>query len=379
MRVATRWIVGIDEAGLGPNFGPLVMAASLWRADETLPLDDLAAAWRPLPIGGPRVWGDSKKLHSGPDGFQKLERALLAALATSMGGGLGSTLGALWQASCVPPPDVGCEPWRASSEEPLPAEGDDSAANAAAPSPADDSEGARLCGVRARVVFPKEFNEGIERTGNKAACLTQWSLELLRSVLDALPTHSGPAEVRVEAVCDRHGGRARYAEPLLDAFPGRQVAILEETLTCSRYRLGEVKITTFSAASNGGSGNEGELRSLGRPAAGSVRRKQGTLFETALPAAASPARSQGERGAADGLPLEVSFHVGGERHLPTALASMLAKYLREREMRAWNAYWTKRLPGLRPTAGYPVDALRFRSEIASLVADDAWFGLWRNR
>lgn len=378
MRVATRWIVGIDEAGLGPNFGPLVVAASLWRADERVPLDDLAAAWRPLPGGGPRVWGDSKKLHSGPDGFRKLERALLAALATCTNGPPGSRLGDLWKVGCIPPPGAECEPWRAAAEEPFPAEGEPARADAAAASLAEDVEGARLCGVRAKVVFPQEFNEGIERTGNKAACLTQWSLELLRSVLDALPTHPGPSAVRVEAVCDRHGGRARYAEPLLEAFPGRQATILDETPTCSRYRLGEVKSATSSDAPNLGLGDAGNLQSVGKLGSAPVRRKQATLFETALPAA-SPVRPQGVAGAADGLPLDVSFHVGGERHLPTALASMLAKYLREREMRAWNAYWTKRLPGVRPTAGYPVDALRFRAEIASLVAEHEWFALWRNR
>jgi hypothetical protein len=32
-------------------------------------------------------------------------------------------------------------------------------------------------------------------------------------------------------------------------------------------------------------------------------------------------------------------------------------------MGAFNAYWTTRIPGLAPTAGYPGDALRFRRAI----------------
>jgi hypothetical protein len=71
----------------------------------------------------------------------------------------------------------------------------------------------------------------------------------------------------------------------------------------------------------------------------------------------------------------------GERFLPTALASMTAKYLRELSMRAFNEFWCSRIPDLRPTAGYPKDAHRFRKAIAAtqkeLKIDDRT--LWRNR
>jgi hypothetical protein len=50
--------------------------------------------------------------------------------------------------------------------------------------------------------------------------------------------------------------------------------------------------------------------------------------------------------------------------LPTALASMLSKYLREVLMHRFNAYWTRRVPGLAPTAGYYTDGLRFLRDIA---------------
>ena len=47
-----------------------------------------------------------------------------------------------------------------------------------------------------------------------------------------------------------------------------------------------------------------------------------------------------------------------------ALAWMASKYLRELAMRALNEYWCRRVPGLQPTAGYPHDARRFRTDIA---------------
>ena len=79
--------------------------------------------------------------------------------------------------------------------------------------------------------------------------------------------------------------------------------------------------------------------------------------------------------------VEAHFCTGGEAHLPVALASMTAKYLRELAMLAFNAWWCERVPGLRPTAGYPGDARRFKEDIAQkqrrLKIEDAM--LWRER
>ncbi|MGC8644023.1 MAG: hypothetical protein ACP5XB_29540, partial [Isosphaeraceae bacterium] len=64
-----------------------------------------------------------------------------------------------------------------------------------------------------------------------------------------------------------------------------------------------------------------------------------------------------------------------------ALASIVSKTLREVWMDAFNAFWTSRLPGLKSTAGYPVDAARFRLAIEPLARDqdlhpDLW---WRKK
>src|SRR5262249_41633173 len=46
-----------------------------------------------------------------------------------------------------------------------------------------------------------------------------------------------------------------------------------------------------------------------------------------------------------------------------ALASIVSKAVREWWMAAFNAHWTARIPGLKPTAGYPGDSARFRTAI----------------
>ena len=77
--------------------------------------------------------------------------------------------------------------------------------------------------------------------------------------------------------------------------------------------------------------------------------------------------------------VEICFQTKAESHLPTALASMASKYLRELAMRALNAFWCARVADLRPTAGYPQDAKRFKAAVAPVQAglgiDDAV--LWR--
>jgi hypothetical protein len=65
--------------------------------------------------------------------------------------------------------------------------------------------------------------------------------------------------------------------------------------------------------------------------------------------------------------LRIEFSVGGESRLPVAIASMTAKYVRELAMEAFNEFWTERVPGLAPTAGYPVDARRWRDEAAQAI------------
>ena len=75
----------------------------------------------------------------------------------------------------------------------------------------------------------------------------------------------------------------------------------------------------------------------------------------------------------------IEFCVGGEDRGPVALASMTAKYVRELAMEAFNRFWIEQSPGLAPTAGYPVDAARWRRDAAAAIraagiAEDA---LWR--
>lgn len=70
--------------------------------------------------------------------------------------------------------------------------------------------------------------------------------------------------------------------------------------------------------------------------------------------------------------LVLSFEVGAEeRHLPVALASMGAKFVRELSMRRLNAFFTARMPSLAPTAGYVEDGRRYLAEVKPILAAEA--------
>ncbi len=65
----------------------------------------------------------------------------------------------------------------------------------------------------------------------------------------------------------------------------------------------------------------------------------------------------------------VEFAVGADaNHMPVALASMTAKYVREALMLRFNAYWRQWLPEVKPTAGYYTDAQRFLADIQPVLS-----------
>jgi len=301
-------VAGIDEAGLGPVLGPLVMCASaFWVPDE---LADVSL-WRLLAGGVSRTpgrrkggvaIGDSKKLYSRRNkaGLAHLERGVLAMLAVR--GGLPTSLRKLLDALA---PAAGAQladyPWYADADVALPHSlGEmDVRLSSHAVATAMDAAGVRLERVRVEPVFTGQFNRMVAATNNKSTLALSITGRLLRQLWDSLP--GGPLRICV----DRQGGRMRYLSMLEMVFDGCALKVLEESETLSAYRI-----------------------------------------------------TRGDRQA------EVCFRVGGERaSLPVAFSSMLSKYLRELFMGRFNAFWTGHAPGVAPTAGYYTDGRRFYQEI----------------
>lgn len=421
------WIIGTDEAGYGPNLGPLCVGASCWHAagwetrftretpngvdcnapsglsDEKrntnrgenrnvpgkaeafpwqvaknnrkslrcstgrlptlfddLPIEDESNAEQALtfpvdtealilhlnetlaPICGRRgifPLIDSKKLYHSTGGIAPLERSVLIALLLLPGEQSIQDFNALVRWICDEK-DAGYKVFCEDMFNPS--------------LPFDPNTGSweslRDCAQQVRNMFrlhelqlfrivckrvqPEEFNFMLSY-GLKSDLLARVTLGLVRNMLNTIDwaeeheskdiQHVAKAAPRratdsfqqdesrafepVIVLCDKLGGRNNYRRELEEHFPDFIIEVVEESRALSRYWLFH------------------EERQM-----------------------------------------EIRFQMKGEANIPTALASIFDKYLRELSMCAFNDWWSVRVPGLVPTAGYPVDAKRFMSDIEEVLS-----------
>ena len=330
------WMIGVDEAGYGPNLGPLVVAASVWHvAEDSADAEQasgnaglalrsklqraaadlyarLASIVSSTPAAGKIAIADSKALYKPGGGLENLERAVLVALSSCGSEPCPTSWRALF-ADSLP-----AMPWYGKFDCSLPIAAESAQLQELAKSfqATSSATGVQLAGLQPRLVFPREFNQLTEHFGTKGATLSHVSLGLVREVIDR---HCNTDE-QVFVTCDKHGGRNRYGALLQHHFPEHWIDTLAESGPESRYRWGDEPTC-----------------------------------------------------------VEIRFRTQGEAELPVALASMTAKYFRELAMLAFNKFWTCEVADLKPTAGYPVDAKRFKAAIAQrqveLKIDES--DLWR--
>lgn len=318
------YVIGMDEAGYGPNLGPLVVSATVWEVPgapkKTTFWDEFAGLIVQHPPESPTEMqvADSKVVHDPNKGVGPLERAVLAAwamletLPTSLMDwwakvALHSVLTHHTDHRCV-------EPWFMDVDLNLPQQTphDEIAELTRLWSERCREKKIKLKAIRSDVVLTRRFNDLTLQEDSKGRALSAISMKLLQEVL---PLTEGQPTI---VWCDKHGGRNRYDELLQDIAGEVFITRLEEGSELSRYKIGKT---------------------------------------------------------------EIRFQTKAEAHLPVALASMVCKYLRESTMELFNQYWLKHLPELKPTKGYPSDARRFKDEIADmqrqLGIDE--LDLWRTR
>lgn len=316
------YLLGTDEAGYGPKLGPLVIAASLWQVPDGMRNADLYQQ-----LGGlvtrqvarsqtslPVTMADSKTLYQSGGGLAKLEAGLFPALLAT-GRRVDRWQDAWTQIAPDCVEDLRSLPWYRQFDMELPAHADPHRLSQCGRS---FCCGLDQIGIRlVRIQARVLFAERFNQLVQRwGGKGTVLSHETLQLIRDLLT----PLDAESALVCcDKHGGRDRYGALLQHHFPEQRLQIGRESRELSVYRLGP------------------------------------------------PARS-----------IELRFAAKGETFLPSALASMAAKYLRELAMMAFNRFWQQHLPGLKPTAGYPADARRFFDEIdatrqrLSIPADHLW-------
>lgn len=350
------WLIAIDEAGYGPKLGPLVIAGTLWHRHDEQPtsatdaasmlsidqhtVDPFQAIATPVRVGDTVIRvDDSKQIYRGGSLVQLHQ---IFSVAHRFCGRTESTL--TERLVTLIPQDqhvIRNVPWLGSLFDPrsysLPLA---SAEETRTAIDQWDCSPWKLRDITARMIDAKTFNRycGVDhptpveshvKLANKSDLLGEMSVRLAGDLLDRVSrqdeqTASGET---VQVFFDRHGGRRYYAGVIQAFFDCEPVRVVSESKTQSVYET--------------------------------IRH---------------------------GHPVRLHFTVKGDRHVPVALSSLHAKYLRELAMASLNDYFRRAMRTnpkseaesdenrvesvFRPTAGYPRDADRFIEMIRPLMRSD---------
>jgi len=216
-------LVGIDEAGYGPQLGPLVVSAVVFELPDAMlvnqhPLPKMACLWKTLSnvVSGNRlrdkshkvVVCDSKALYQPVRGIKELEKTALVFKRL-----------------------IDFEYHRYNGLT-VPLSADNNEINHLVKTLRIElnKNSIRFCEVKASIIEPAEFNGGIRRLRNKADFLWEVSGGLIKYCVDK---YNSDSLVIIRA--GKQGGRNYYLPYMQRLFAGKTVRSVEQGFDNSSY------------------------------------------------------------------------------------------------------------------------------------------------
>jgi len=306
-------IAGIDEAGYGPLLGPMVITITAFDVPDekaNCSLWDLLndAISNDMKGKGQRLTvRDSKKLYNAQKGLKPLENAALSFL-WSKDLKTTSFYQLLKNLLCYHTETIAGYPWYAEKDYPLPL-----ATNISAVLNYADLLKYALDKQGVKFCYASSCVVTVREFNEWVKATDNKSVVLFNNCASLISRLWNNFKGNISLIVDKQGGRNNYAELLRGFLHKVDVKILKEGAKVSTYEVVD------------------EQRKM-----------------------------------------EISFVEKGEDTcMAVALASIFSKYVRELFMHLENQYWLQFVPGLKPTAGYYTDALRFLSEIADVRRKEA--------